>query len=487
MPNSLAYLMLMIWPAVCVVLFLRLPLERAIVWSILGGYLVLPQRTEFDLPLVPAMDKYSIPSISAFAICVLLMRRKVPLWPQSVTGRVLTLMFVLGAIPTVLTNGDAMVFTSIQSSEPIVFINDRLPGLGLRDLFSVLSQQMIVLLPFLIARQYLSSDTGLREVLLALVVGGLVYSVPSLVEIRLSPQINVWVYGFFQHDFEQMMRGGGFRPIVFLRHGLWLAFFMMTAMLAAGAMARTLEGSARVRFGLAMIYLFAVLYLCKSLASLVYGIAFAPVVLLAGPRLQVRLAIMVAIVAVIYPMLRNGGLIPTEAILEQARLINPERAESLAFRLNNEELLLERAAEKPWFGWGGWGRNLVHDLETGEILTIPDGRWIIAFGAFGWVGYLAEMGLLALPLLLVGHRIFRLNEREISPYVAPIAIILAANMIDMLLNATLVPYTWLCAGAVLGYGECLYRDGRAPGAREPLRDGPVIGGRRVRNGRRTIL
>ena len=47
----------------------------------------------------------------------------------------------------------------------------------------------------------------------------------------------------------------------------------------------------------------------------------------------------------------------------------------------------------------------------------------------------------------------RMPEGEISPYVSCISLILGATMIDMLLNDTLVPITWMCAGAILGYAE----------------------------------
>ncbi len=476
MPNTLAYLMLMIWPLVCVMLFRRLALERALIWCILGGYLVLPPLANFDLPLVPAMDKYSIPNIATFVICVVLLRRKISLlWPKSGIARVLSALFILSVIPTVATNGEPILFQVIANSEPITFIVDQLPGLGLRDLFSVLVSQVIMLLPFFMARQYLGSDTGLRELLLALAIGGLIYSIPSLIEIRLSPQINVWIYGFFQHSFEQMMRNGGFRPIVFLPHGLWLAFFMMTAVLAAAALSRTVTGPTRGRYLLATAYLAAVLVLCKSLASLAYGVVFTPVVLLASPKVQIRLAILCALVAIIYPMLRNTGSIPLDAILAQAEAISPDRAQSLGYRFDNEEQLLTRAHEKPWFGWGGWGRNLIRHVETGEILSIPDGRWIIVFGTFGWVGYLAEMGLLAAPLFLLGLRVHHMRTDQISPYVAPIAIILAATMIDMLLNATLIPITWMCAGAILGYVEQLRQSQMTTGKRRLFGEGPVIG------------
>lgn len=486
MPNAIAYLMLSIWPLVCVALFQRQPFERALIWSVLGGYLLLPPQASFDLPLVPPMDKYSIPSISAFLICVFMARRKVALWPQSGIARLLTLGFALSVIPTVLTNHDPLIFEVLENSDPITFVINGLPGLTVRDLFSVIVNQAIVLLPFLMARQFLSTDTGLREMLLALAVGGLIYSIPSLIEIRLSPQINIWVYGFFQHSFEQMIREGGFRPIVFLPHALWLAFFMMTAVLATAALSRTADDRSRMLLLLAMIYLAGVLYLCKSLASQLYAIAFLPLVLLGGPKLLVRVAVLLAVIAVIYPMLRNAGLVPLDAILEQARAINPERADSLAYRFGNEEQLLARAHEKPWFGWGGWGRNLILDPETSRILSVPDGRWIIVFGTFGWVGYIAEMGLLAVPLALLALHMRRLSRPELSPYVAPVALILAATMVDMLVNATLIPFTWMCAGAVLGYAENL-KSAAAEERRNRFRDRPVIGGRRPAKPRRTIL
>lgn len=488
MPNPIAYLALILWPLVCVLLFRRLPMERAILWSILGGYLLLPEGTAFDLPLVPSMDKYSIPSLCAFVICVFVMGRKVALLPESIAGKALTLLFVFSVVATVLGNLDPMVYRLQISADPIEFKTWQSPGLNIRDIFSVVAQQVIVLLPFLLARQYLSSDHGLRELLLALVLASLAYSIPSLIEVRLSPQLHTTVYGFFQHDFSQAMRGGGFRPLVFMPHPLWLAFFMVSAVLAAAALTRAGTGKQRTRFLVVTAYLFAVLVLCKSLAALIYALAFTPVVLLLSARMQIRLAVLLAAIAVTYPTLRNLDLIPTRELLEIAASIDPEREQSLEYRFNNEEQLLDRADLKPVFGWGGWSRNLVRDPQTGEILTIPDGRWIIVFGTFGWVGYIAEMGLLALPLLLLLLRSRRMHNREITPYVAPVAIILAANMTDMLINATLVPLTWMCAGAVLGHAERLHRAARDAETDRRAITAPVIGsGRKPGNGQRSVL
>lgn len=459
MPNAVAYVMLLAWPLASLILFRRLPLERAVLWCIIGGYLLLPPVAEFDLPLVPDMDKFAIPSVVAFGLCLFLLRRPVPLMPRHPVPRVLVLLFVFGVIPTVLTNGEPILFRSIANSDPILFIKHQLPGLRWRDIGSVVINQVIVLMPFLLARRYLSTPEAHRELLLALMLGALAYSVPALIEIRFSPQTNVWVYGFFQHDFSQMIRRGGYRPIVFLPHALWLAFFVASALMAAAALARTAAAGQRKRLVLACLYLFVLLVGCKSLASLAYGLVFTPVVALAPLRWQLRMALGLGLIAVIYPMLRNAGLIPTEDVVAYFEAISVDRAHSLGFRFDNEAQLLARAAEKPWFGWGGWGRNLILDEETGEILSIPDGRWIIVFGTFGWLGYIAEMGLLAAPLALLARAARKTPAAEFSPYAAPIALILAATLMDMLLNATLIPVTWMCAGAVLGYAERLLYPG----------------------------
>lgn len=491
MPNAIAYAMLLIWPLVCVAMLRRMPLERGLIWCILGGYLLLPQSAEFDLPLIPAMDKVSIPNISAFFVCVYVMGKKIALWPESTIAKILLVIFVFGAIPTVLTNGDPLLYGAIENTAPISFATGEIPGLSIRDIFSALINQVLIILPFLMARQYLSSETGLKELLLAMVVGALIYSVPSLLEIRVSPQINIWVYGFFQHDFNQMMRNGGFRPIVFLPHALWLAFFVMSAVLAAAALSRTVTPDKRVRYLAAIAYLMVLLFLCKSLASMMYGIVLLPIVLLSSYKMQIRLAVVFASVAIIYPMLRNAGIIPIDDILAKATEFSAKRGQSLGFRFNNEELLLDRADEKPWFGWGSWGRNLVRDAQTGEIDTIPDGRWIIVFGTSGWVGYIAEMGLLATPLILLWRRMRALSVSDLSPYVSAIALILAITMVDMLLNAILVPFTWLCAGAVLGYVERLQKSPSASTRRTTFNSRTMMGQQsqsdRPKDGRRTIL
>ncbi|UWR23511.1 hypothetical protein [Sulfitobacter sp. S190] len=486
MPNAIAYLALLAWPMVCLVMFRTLRVERALIWSIVGGYLLLPPLAEFNLPLVPALDKVSIPSVAALAILVLATSHKVHLWPEGRVARVLVVGFVLCAVPTVMTNREPIFFEVLSNADPILFLVDALPGQSIRDIGSVLIAQMLVLVPFLLARQFLSTEEGLRDVLVVLMLAGCAYSVLALIEIRFSPQMNVWTYGFFQHSFAQTIRGGGYRPIVFLPHGLWLALFFCTSMMAAVALARVTPKLDRWKALGVALYLFAILILCKSAAAAAYGVLLLPVVLFAPRRWQIALATCFALVAVTYPMLRNLGAIPTEQIVAQIETVNPARAQSLEYRFDNEEQLLGRAAQKPLFGWSGWGRSLIRDAETGQILSIPDGRWIIVFGSFGWLGYLCEFGLLSLPILLLARNAWRRDHAAaLSPYIGVMALILGITLMDMLLNATLTPVTWLCAGAVLGYAERL-NPRRAVRPRHALRHRPLMDGP-ASVGKRTIL
>jgi hypothetical protein len=273
-----------------------------------------------------------------------------------------------------------------------------------------------------------------------------------LLEVRLSPQLNIWIYGYFQHNFEQMMRGDGFRPIVFLYHGLWVAFFAMTSVLAAVALLRSEHAKRRFTLMATAVFLFTVLILCKSMASILYALAFAPMVLFLGTRMQIRLAALLAFVALAYPLAKGADLVPHDRLVAMAERVDAERANSMRFRFDNETILLDRAERKPLFGWGIWSRHHVLDENSGEILTVTDGRWVLVIGTLGWIGFLAEFGLLALPMVLMWWRT-RGGIEAVSPLVGPLILILGINVFDLIPNATITPLTWLIAGAVLGHAE----------------------------------
>ena len=444
MPNALAYLMLAIWPVVTWQLYRKLPVGQALIWAILAGYLVLPPVARFDLPAVPDMDKYSIPSLMSAVCVVLVVHRRLEFLPQNWLGRLLMAAYVLGPFGTVLTNTD-----------PILFEEGQIGGMKLYDSFSAVANQMIWLMPMFLGRQFLGSPEGMQALARALVLGGLAYAVPMLVEVQVSPQLNIWIYGFFQHDFFQTIRYGGYRPVVFLPHGLWVAFFTLMCLMSSVILFRAARAEARPKALIIVGFLGLMLLLCKSAGVLAYALFFVPLLLLAGARVQIIVAALVAGIVVVYPLLRGLHVVPLDQIVDVATSISPERGQSLFFRIDNEEILLARAEQRPVFGWGGFNRNFTHDPVTGETLNIADGAWIILLGIYGWIGYLADFGLTALPLWLLGREALIGRRSDLSPLTAGMALILAASMLDFLPNATQVPLTWLLVGALLGEAERL--------------------------------
>ncbi|WP_323763947.1 hypothetical protein [Marinovum sp.] len=448
MPNILANLMLAIWPVVTVILFRRLPLPQALTISFVTGFLILPPPPAvFDFPLLPPLDKHSIPALSALIMAFATYGLRKSVLPDTALGKLLMLTFILSPIATVITNAEPVRWGDVL----------HLPGLMVTDALALTLTQILIFIPFVLARQYLIEAASQRLVLVVLMWAGFVYSFPALLETRLSPQLNIWIYGYFQHDFVQTMRFGGWRPTVFLYHGIWLSFFGMMALTAAAALFK-FERKHWLLYGALTLWLGVSLVLYKSLGAMLFALLLVPVVLVFGVRAQLKVAALLALLAIGYPVLKGVDLVPTERLLAGAASIDPDRAASLDFRFNNEDMLLERAYEKPLFGWGSWGRNLIYNDVTGSLETITDGRWIIVMGKYGWLGFLAEFGLLVLPIFLLWREMLARKPEEISPFIGPLTLILAVNAVELVPNATLTPLTWLLSGALMGYAETLRRE-----------------------------
>jgi hypothetical protein len=283
----------------------------------------------------------------------------------------------------------------------------------------------------------------------------LLYSLPMLFEMRMSPQLNLWVYGYYPSDFNQEIRDGGFRPMVFMGHGLAVAFFSMTSLVAAAALWRVKIRVLRLPPANIAVYLGGVLILCKSVAPLLYGAVLVPLVSWTSARLQLRIAVIFATIALAYPLLRSADIVPATTMVEMARLISTERANSLQVRFDQDQQLMERASQRPLFGWGRFGRSRIYD-EYGKDISLTDGRWTITLGQFGLFGFVAEFGLLALPIFRAASALRYAETPPDKTLLAALALILAINVIELLPNSSLSPWTWLLAGALLGRAEALH-------------------------------
>lgn len=427
--------MLAFWPVVTMMLFILLPAHRALMWSVLGAYLILPVNTSFEIPGVPSLDKTTVSNLSILLCCFLFVREK---WMSALSQpglMALAATFILSPF-----------FTAFFNPEPLIYADRFIPAMSMYDAFAQAAVNGITLIPFIVAFGLINSDQRRWQVIAILVTAALAYSVLMLIEVRLSPQLHRLVYGFFPHSFGQQMRGGGFRAVVFLGHGLLVAIFCAMAVTAAVARWREARGRQRTRASVIAVYLGVLLVLCKSVGAIILAAIFVPVVaFLRAKRVAVISAVACAMM-LLYPAIRSAGLVPTVTISELTGSFSSDRQGSLGVRLINEDQLLQRAAEKPIFGWGSWGRNRIYAADDGRDLSVTDGGWIITLGTWGWVGYLAAFGLLTYGSirLIVRRRVLR----AITLSGAALCVFQAINLLDSIPNSSIKPISWAIAGSI---------------------------------------
>ena len=428
MPNDFAYAALLIWPIITIVLYRKYPVITATFWVIVGGYLILPVGVEFDFPLIPALDKNTIPVILAFIGCRYIAKKKITLLPSPGIERKLIIILFLGSIGTILTN-----------NEPVVEPNRYISGLNFRDTLSTVASQWLLLLPFILGLQIIKNYEDQIKLMKLMVIAGLWYSLLIIFEIRMSPQLHTWVYGFFPHSWAQQVRYGGFRPVVFLGHGLKVSIFIMTFF----AISVTLFKLKITKFSNIIILLFIaiVLVLSKGFGAIILGLLFV-VSLLFFSNSKVRyLAMFIAGIAVTYPLLCIFDIFPHQFLVESIGSIDPRRAASLQYRFDQESALLGRAMEKITFGWGTWGRNRLEN-------SVVDGYWIGVIGTYGLVGFVAIFGLM-------GSAVLKATQVYVSEFtdqnkwlLVGHSLLVALLMLDQIPNHSESPYFWLIVGAL---------------------------------------
>ena len=293
----------------------------------------------------------------------------------------------------------------------------------------------------------------------AFIVSGLVYVPFVLIEMRLSPQLHRWVYGYHQHLFEQTARFGFWRPMVFMQHGLMVAFWMASIAIMSFWMWRT--GSVKalshkwlpfeIPFSWITV-LFAVITAFMVSVNAWVAFAVGVLTLLASTWLRTRWLLAALILAVpLYALLQSLSVWPTELSVDFVTgLLGQERAQSLEFRYFNEEYLTDHALEQPIFGWAGWGRQHVEINDYG-LRTVADSLWVTFLGKFGTIGLVSLMLTILLPAIVfvVRYPTWLWIHPTLAP-AAALSVTLVLYMLDGLLNAMINPLFMLTAGAILG-------------------------------------
>jgi hypothetical protein len=441
--STTATLAFLLWPVVAAILYGSLPFGRATVWNFLGAQMILPSGA-IKFEMILPFEKYSIPTLCALVATIMLRPSSLRFRSSLGLSDLLMLMYVVGPVLSSLSNGDTIA------------VGGRvLPSLGVYESLSAAEAAVISILPFFLGRQLLRNPADCENLLRILAIAGLVYSIPMLFEIRFSPQLHVWVYGYASHDFIQSMRDGGYRPVVFMGHGLLTTFFLMTTCVAAAALWRTRTRIFKLSPAAITVYLYALLILCRSAGNIIYGTFAVPLTRWGSPRNSAFVSLVLVSLALAYPMLRAQGFVPTNLIIETSeQLGSADRASSIGVRFKNEDELLERAAERPLFGWGRGGRSRLYD-EGGSDASVTDGRWIITMGQFGIFGFVAEFGLLTLGVFRVFKSLRYVEGLREKVFLSSIGLIVAVNVVDLLPNSSITAFTFLVAGALVGQTESI--------------------------------
>lgn len=420
------------WIPFCLVFFAMLKPRHAVLVAFLGAWLFLPLRAGLKINMLPDIDKIT----------------------ASTAGVLLGVMLF---DPARLMSFRPKWFDIPMFAWCITpFFSSMANGLGAWDGGSVVLEQLALFgIPYLIGRVYFNDWEGFRELGIAIFIGGVIYVPLCLMEIKMSPQLHKWVYGYHQHAFDQTLRMGGWRPMVFMQHGLAVGFWMMAASVIGVWLLVT--GSLKEVWGVPMIVIVPILLvttiLCKATASI--GFLFMGIAVLFAmkwTKTAIPLYVLIAI-APAYMFLRASGAVDGTALINYTtQTLGEERAQSLETRINAENKLSAHAMDRFWFGWAKWdpinpGKPpwMVYDDETGRRAAIPDGMWIITFAVNGLSGvFWLTASILIAPLLLRKRMGPQWWDHPMAAPAAACAVMLTLHMVDNLLNAMINPI-FICA------------------------------------------
>jgi hypothetical protein len=417
------------WVPIVLLLFLYVPARKAAVIALVGSWLFLPE-IGFPINLLPDYDKATATSLAIILGALLL----------DPSGRIYKFRPRWIDIPMIIWC--TMPFaTSIAN------------GLGPYDGASASVEATVVYgLPWLIGRVFFQSVDDVKLLAMGILIGGLIYVPLCLFEVRMSPKLHLLLYGVQPYtDFNMARRWGGFRPTVFMSHGLAVGVWMATA--ASMALWFWISKMKRDLWGVPMWAWFIVLaittVLVKSTGSILILIMMMGLVFTMQWFRTRAFVLLLMISMATYFALRVTDVLPVLQFSEWLMTINKERGGSVDFRMRNEVLMVAHALERPILGWGLWGRATDLMVEGRYYKATPDSMWILMFGRYGLLGLICFYGTLLLPVFLVFKK---MKVREIfDPKLAAVpgvAFVTLVYSIDGLFNAMYNPVFTVACGAV---------------------------------------
>lgn len=430
------------WFPLTMGLFLLLRPHIAAAISLSYGVAFLPSLREIDLPVIPDLNQYTVPVIGCIVMVALRSPRRLMAARPGTGADLLVIGLMIGSFLTNVTNMDPQIFG------PTI-----LPGMSLTDTVNDSLETLFRFgLPFLLGRALVRNEQEATDVLLVLATLTLLYLPFIFVEFWIGPFWHPFVYGSHPaiETFWHSVRMGGYRPNVFMNHGLTLSGFMCYMSIVSAGLYRLKVKPHRIPNGPYAVLVTAFTMWCKSRAVWLYILVAVPATIYLKPRLNM-LAITILAAAVIgYPFLRSVDVLPIREINEIAAEYGGQMATvSFMQRIETEDDIMRRTAERYWFGWGGYSRFFIYDPVTGRTRSVMDGYWVVAFGEGGIFRFLQLYGFLLFPIFYAYSRFGRMRSKHAQIIAVTLGWIVVIRTFDLIPNSTLDPYLTFLGGALV--------------------------------------
>jgi hypothetical protein len=419
---------LVLWIPIAIALFYWWPARRALIIGVLAATMFLPMGV-VELHLIPG-DKVVFTNLGLLIAALLMDPRPIlairPRW----VDLPMLLVWVLPGASAIANERDA--YTAFAD---------------------VLSAFCMLGAPYVLGRAYITDLRALWHMAYGMFIGALIYAPGCIFEFIMSPKLHLLVYGFHPHPiWSQSLRWSGYRPTMFMQHGLMVGTFMCGAAMIgiwlwySKAMFKHVWG---IRTWMCVLFLTVIAVFCKSTGSLALLIVSLAVLLSARYLRTGLLIYALAAVPMTYILLRTAGEWNGEdAVAFVTKHVSAEAGGSIKTRFENEGLLLNRAMHKPWLGWGRGGDFLVRD-EANNVRSIADGMWVIALGSGGVLGLVALFAALLVPALVVVWRFpARTWNQPNMAAPAALAVFMITYAIDCLMNAMINPVYLVALGGL---------------------------------------
>jgi hypothetical protein len=417
--NAFAWFVLIAYLPISIGIYRLLPPRQAFLWVIFGGVLFLPLES-FKLSILADYGKASAPAYSAL-LCTLifyphfLLRYRLKWFDLPMLG------WIIWQFPPSLANGYGLHDGAAQAV----------------DFATVWA------VPYFLTRCYFTRPRHLREVALALVGAGLIYLPLCLFEVRMSPSLHLWIYGTYPSPFFDMVRLGGYRPVVFMRHGLMLAFFMCSAAFVAGWLWWFWREPGPKKVGpvpiaWAALGLVPMAILTRSAGAIMIFACLAGLVLLSRGGKWKWLLVIPVVIMPIYIGTRTAEITDGRFMLDVTKALfknEQSRASSLIARLTQEDNEISKIRQKPWTGWSNWSPG-------------QDQLWLLLARNTGLPTTAMWLATFSLPLVLVLNANLK-KCRDLFVFGVPLALVLVGWTMDGLFNGMFHPIWSVVAAAVM--------------------------------------